>query len=138
MSTADLGTKPRPRRILLVDDSPEGRGALSRLLTLTGFDVLAVPDGTSAVLTLRDGLAPDVVLTDLLLPDIDGRQVAWHARRLAPLACVVLITGWDVDLSDPHPEGGDAFDRVFLTPLDTRELVTYLRECQPAGAGVPE
>jgi CheY-like chemotaxis protein len=134
MSTADPGLPPSPRplRILLVDDSPEGRGALTRLLTLKGFEVLAVGDGASALEALRAGAPPDVVLTDLLLPDIDGQQVGWHARQLAPSARVVLITGWDVDLPSQDPQRG-GFDRVFLKPLDTRELETYLLDCMPDG-----
>jgi CheY-like chemotaxis protein len=132
MSTADPGPPPSPRplRILLVDDSREGRGALTRLLTLRGFEVCAVPDGTSALEALRAGPAPDVVLTDLQLPDIDGRQVGWHARQLAPSARVALITGWVVDLPDPESPR-DGFDRIFFKPLDTRELMAYLLDCAP-------
>jgi CheY-like chemotaxis protein len=126
-------SSPRPLRVLLVDDSPEGRGALTRLLTLKGFEVLAVPDGTSALEALRTGPPPDVVLTDLLLPDIDGRQIGWHAHQLAPSAHVALITGWDIDLSTGEPQRG-GFDRVFLKPLDARELETYLLDCQPSGS----
>jgi CheY-like chemotaxis protein len=135
MSTADPGPRPspRPRRILLVDDSLEGREALTRLLTLRGFEVFAVADGTSALEALRTGPPPDIVLTDLLLPDIDGRQVGWHARQLVPSARVVLITGWDVDLPAPEPQHG-GFDRIFLKPIDTRELMSYLLDGGPDGS----
>ena len=132
MSTADLGSSPpaRPRRILLVDDSPEGRRALSRFLILQGFEVIDRPDGASALEVLRAGPPPDVILTDLLLPDIDGRQVCWHARQLVPTACVALITGWAAESSASEAQRC-AFDRVFLKPLDTRALVQFLFEFEP-------
>src|SRR3954469_22635205 len=86
---AKPATRPR-RRLLLVDDNGEGRRALARLLELYGFEVTAVADGSSAVEALRRGPAPHVVLTDLLLPDLDGHEVARQARLLSPPPTIVL------------------------------------------------
>ena len=69
------------RRLLLVDDNLEGRGALARLMEFHDFEVISVSDGASAIKALNEGPKPDVVLTDYILPDIDGREVA---RPLGP------------------------------------------------------
>jgi CheY-like chemotaxis protein len=132
MSTVDPDAPPaaRPLRILLIEDSPEGRRALSRFLTRSGFDVIDRPDGASALEVLRAGPAPDVILTDLLMPDMDGRQVCWHARQLAPAARVALITGWSVELAALDPQRG-GFDRVFLKPLDVQALMRFLLDREP-------
>lgn len=123
--------RPR-RRLLLVDDNGEGRRALARLLQLYGFDVTAVADGTSALSALRDDPAPDVVLTDLLLPDADGRDIAARARTLSPAPLVILITGWDFGEA-PEPSEANA-DLVFLKPLNVAELVQNVDQLRPAGA----
>src|SRR4051794_7773628 len=85
------------RRVLLVDDNAGERVALARLLELKGYEVTTVADGASALEALRTVPPFDVLLTDLRLPDLDGREVALSAGRLAPRPLVALMTGWDVD-----------------------------------------
>ena len=126
--------KPIPRakrRLLLVDDNSEGRRALARLLELYGFEVTSAADGATAIEAMRSTPPPDVVLTDLILPDIDGREIAKLARGLAPAPAVVMITGWDFG-SDLRDEPGPEVDLVFLKPLNVGELVAKLNEVRPA------
>ncbi|MDR3632466.1 MAG: response regulator [Isosphaeraceae bacterium] len=117
----------RRRRVLLVeDDSAAGRG-LSRLLEAQGFAVTVVSDGSSALAILRDDPSPDFLLTDLQLPDLDGREVARFARGLVPAPRVALITGWDLDLSsDQCAQLG--IDWVLLKPLYVPDLVALLNQ----------
>lgn len=124
----------RPRRILVVDDNADGRRALSRILTLKGFEVVDRPDGASALEAMRQVPPPDIVLTDLLLPDMDGRQVSWHAHQLVPSVRVALITGWSVELG-PQDQQRWGFDEIFLKPLDTQELVQYLLDLDLGESG---
>jgi CheY-like chemotaxis protein len=123
--------RPRPpaptARVLLVDDSPEGRRSLARLLELSGFEVRSCPDLASALEALRSGPPPDVLLTDLFLPDGDGREAAEVAAALEPRPFIALITGWTLSDDDEGPSAG-AIDRVFLKPVDIRSLVQSLRE----------
>src|SRR4051812_9247417 len=87
-------TKPR-RRLLLVDDNAEGRRALGRLLEIYGYEVTTAGDGTTAIQALHQTPSPEIVLTDLLLPDVDGREIARQAQALVPRPIVIMITGWD-------------------------------------------
>jgi CheY-like chemotaxis protein len=124
------GMKPtsRPRRrLLLVDDNAEGRRALARLLELYGYEVTAVAEGTSALEILRRSPPPDVLLTDLFLPDLDGRDIAREARRIAPSTTIVMITGWDFGADVPSREDAGV-DFLFLKPVNVGELVTKLKE----------
>jgi len=102
---------------------------MAKLLEAYGFEVTSVYDGASALKALTTGLPPDFLLTDMQLPDIDGREVAREARQLVPRPRVVLITGWDFE-----PEAGDlsawGIDWVLTKPVDIRELIARLR--QPA------
>lgn len=113
---------PPRRRVLLVEDNPEGSAALERVLALKGYDVVVAPDCATALAALEEEPAFDFVLTDLLLPGGDGREVARAARALEPAPRVALITGWSLDVP---PLDGDApeVDHVFLKPLDVRALI---------------
>ena len=82
-------------------------------------------DGTSALEALRQAPPPDFVLTDLLLPDLDGREVAREARGSSPAPTIALITGW-VGRPRPGRERAWGVDYVFLKPLNVRELLELL------------
>ena len=111
-------TQPPPR-ILLVDDHPELRQGLSRYLRYQGYEVVEAPDGRTAIEALEVGPPFSVLLTDLSLPDLDGRDVAREAKRVTPTTWTVIITGWDVDDDDVRPWG---VERIFRKPVDLGEL----------------
>lgn len=127
----DLSHAPRLRRVLLVDDNEEGRTALARLLEYYGFEVRSVGDGASALDALKTEPPPDVLLTDLLLPDLDGREIARAALDLEPPPVIALITGWSFDDEEPDP-GRWGIQYVFHKPLNARDLVEVLRNAEPA------
>jgi CheY-like chemotaxis protein len=112
-------------RILLVEDSEAGRRSLSRLLELRGFRVTAVGDGTSALHEMEQGEPPDIVLTDLMLPDLDGRIVAQRAAQIRPRPIVAITTG-DCQAREFESDESHAVDVVFLKPLDTRDVIQRL------------
>jgi two-component system cell cycle response regulator CpdR len=114
-------------RILLVEDNDAASQGLARLLEAWGFNVTITHDGTSALRVLESTPPPDFVLTDLLLPDVDGREIARQAHSLQPAPRIALITGWDID-----PEHEDyrscGIDWIFPKPVDATSLFTRLRE----------
>lgn len=128
MSTPDPGglDPSRRPRILLVEDNDAASKGLSRLLMAWGYDVTVVIDGTSALDTLRAGPPPDFLLTDLRLPDLDGREVARFASQLAPRPRVALITGWDID-SHLRDHGTWGIDWVIPKPVNVYDLISKLR-----------
>jgi CheY-like chemotaxis protein len=119
----------RRQRILLVDDHDVGRRSLCRLLEGMGYEVKSAKDGTEALEMLEHPTRPDYVLTDVRLPDLDGREVVQAAIRLVPRPWVALITGWDLADEESRKLG---IDWVFLKPLNITEIVAKLQESQPA------
>jgi DNA-binding NarL/FixJ family response regulator len=81
--------------VLIVDDHPSFRAVARSVLETDGFAVIGTAsDGESGVAaTLR--LAPDVVLLDVELPDIDGFEVAARLRRAGSAAAIVLASSRD-------------------------------------------
>lgn len=122
------GSEARRPRVLLVDDHDIGRKSLARLLEAMGFDVTAVIDGTSAFEKLEKEIGFDYLLTDVRLPDLDGREIVQVARRLVPKPRIALITGWDVEPDESVRLG---IDWVFLKPLDVQDMVAKLQQAPP-------
>ena len=79
-------------RILIVDDHPLTRDALSALLGGNGFDVVGVASGGAEAVAQAALLQPDVVLLDITMPEIDGLAALPQIREAAPGAEVVMLT----------------------------------------------
>ena len=118
-------------RVLLVDDNRAERMALSRLFEIRGFSVSAVADGRSAIAAIDRGQLFDILITDLRLPDIDGREIALRASKIRPKPLVALMTGWDPDHEDRQQWG---IDLIFIKPIDSADMVLRLRSAQRSAA----
>jgi DNA-binding NarL/FixJ family response regulator len=85
------------RTILIVDDHPDFRASVRRLLLDAGYEVVGeASDGASALAAARE-LRPAIVLLDVQLPDLDGFDVALHLTRDADPPAVVLTSIHDRD-----------------------------------------
>jgi len=87
---------PRPEgvkaRVLVVDDEPELRQALGKLLTRNGYEVLGAGDGEEALMILRQDEV-HLVLTDLIMPRMGGLDLLKTGKVLSPGTEFVVITG---------------------------------------------
>jgi len=85
-------------RILLIDDDPLVLETLEHLLQQGGHSTTASPGGRPGIEAFREALGRgerfDVVVTDLGMPDVDGKAVARSIKRLSACTPVVLLTGW--------------------------------------------
>lgn len=80
-------------RILLAEDDDAMRQYLSRALEKSGYEVVAVDRGTAA-LPLIESDRFDLLLTDIVMPEMDGIELAQHAASVAPEMRVMFITGF--------------------------------------------
>ena len=88
------GARSARRRVLLVEDSDDGRDMVASMLALQGQDVRSVADGMTALAAVSEW-RPDVMLIDIGLPDISGYEVARRvqAMGLPVLPCLIALTG---------------------------------------------
>ena len=114
-----------PRRILLVDDDPIVLHSTREALTGDGHSVVTADGGRTGIDAFRAAQAAgepyDVVITDLGMPYVDGRQVAAAVKSACPQTLVLLLTGWGRRLV----EEGDvpaSVDAVLSKPPRLREL----------------
>jgi CheY-like chemotaxis protein len=91
-------------RVLLVDDDPEVRATAESLLHELDCEVLTAPDGPSAISVLER--APDVrlLLTDVVMPQMNGVELAGAAHALRPELKVLLSTGYASDRIAPSTQ----------------------------------
>lgn len=115
-----------PERILVVEDDHDSLKGLTRLLRLGGYDVTAAADGRTALSLLQSEPGFDAILTDLMLPDVDGLAVAAAARRLDGRPVIVLATG-DAQFNADDPSHRPLFDLCFVKPLQISRVLTELR-----------
>ena len=80
-------------RILLAEDDAVMREYLARALTRAGYLVTSVDRGTTAVPHIETG-AFDLLLTDIVMPEMDGIELAQHCAKVAPHTQVMFITGF--------------------------------------------
>jgi len=80
-------------RILLAEDDDAMRQYLARALERSGYEVIAVDRGTEA-LPLLEAERFDLLLTDIVMPEMDGIELAQHAARIVPDMRVMFITGF--------------------------------------------
>lgn len=80
-------------RILLAEDDEVMRQYLARALEKSGYDVVAVDRGTAA-LPLLETEHFDLLLTDIVMPEMDGIELAQHVAAVAPNMRVMFITGF--------------------------------------------
>jgi CheY-like chemotaxis protein/two-component sensor histidine kinase len=113
------------RRILVVDDNVDSAQSLATLLTVSGHTTVTVHDGISAI-EAAEKHRPDVVLLDIGLPKMNGRDVCRHLRELPWGDDLVLIavTGWD---DEPQKWKEAGFDAHLVKPARYEELTGLLR-----------
>jgi DNA-binding NarL/FixJ family response regulator len=150
---------PVAEQILLVDDHPLTRSALSGLLAQHGFDVVGeAEDGAEAVARAAE-LQPDLILLDLSMPGVDGLTALPRLREAAPSCEVVVLTASGTEenllgairggaagylLKSEPPERivgflrGVANGEAALSGAVARRLLEQVRSTGGRGSGVPD
>ena len=81
------------RRILIVDDEKDIRDTMRAFFELQGFEVFEAADGVEAIERVREEPF-DVVLTDLMMPGLNGLEVLKLVRSTSPATAVLIITAY--------------------------------------------
>jgi DNA-binding response OmpR family regulator len=112
-----------PIKILVIDDDSAVTDLLSLLLKSQGFDVTATNSSTDGLSMIRDN-SPDVVVLDLMMPEMDGWQICKTVREFSQVPIIILSA-----LNDPSMIASvlDAGADDYLTkPTPSRVLVAHI------------
>lgn len=122
----------RATRVLVVDDEPRMLSMMRRVLEADGYGVVMAGDGGSALEILR-GEPVDLVILDVMMPDMDGFEVCRLARRES-LVPILMLTARDAGVDKVNGLDCGADDYV-VKPFETDELLArvraLLRRAQP-------
>ncbi len=107
-------------RILLAEDDASMRTYLSRALENAGYEVIAVDSGVAALPWIETAYF-DLLLTDIVMPEMDGIELAQRCSELSPDTKVMFITGFAAVSLKATREMPDA--KVLSKPFHLRDLV---------------
>ncbi len=121
---ADREPRLDPRaKVLVVEDEHDLRELIAHWLETRGYLVTQAADGRDAVGLLEAGLAPDVILLDLFMPRMDGRQfLDWLRASPEHHARKVIIASAYLDEQGPVDAADRTFSKPFRPDLLEREL----------------
>jgi len=113
-------------RILIVDDDPHAIEILTRMLGREGYDCVSAASGAAALETVR--VKPvDVILLDVMMPEMDGLQVCEHLRSDDTLRQIPVILLTAKDDMETRARGMSLGVSEYLTkPINKRELFTRI------------
>jgi two-component system cell cycle sensor histidine kinase/response regulator CckA len=109
--------------ILVVEDTEEIRRMICQILTQHGYEVLEAANGVEALKVYGENI--HLVLTDVVMPHMNGRQLADELRRINPAARLIFMSGYS---EDPMVERLE-YVAVFLPkPFTSMALTSKIRE----------
>ena len=119
--------------ILIVDDEPNIVMSLEFLMRKTGYQVSIARNGTEA-LDAIDHTAVDLVLLDIMMPDVDGYQVCRHIRqhpkRAGTRVIMLSAKSKEADIQKGYEAGADLY---IPKPFSTRQLMEKVKELLVVG-----
>ncbi len=110
--------------VLVIEDEESFRDALKFMLSREGFDVILAPNGAEGI-KLFDSMNPDLVLLDLMLPEVSGTEVCKYIRAKSNTP-VIMLTAKDTEIDKVVGLELGADDYV-TKPFSTRELLARIK-----------
>ena len=120
-------------RVLVIEDEESFRDALQFMLSREGFDVILAPNGAEGM-KLFDSKNPDIVLLDLMLPEVSGTEVCKYIRTKSNVP-VIMLTAKDTEIDKVVGLELGADDYV-TKPFSTRELLARIKAVLRRGTDV--
>ncbi len=117
----------RKIRVIVIDDEPVIADTVVEILNGEGLEAMAVSTGASAI-ELAKAFDPDVVLSDVIMPGLNGIETGIRIREIAPNCRVILFSGQaaTVDLLEEARQQGHRFD-ILAKPIRPEQLISVIR-----------
>ena len=112
-------------KILVVDDEPEIVGILKDFLSVKGYDVIGASNGKEALDILKTWKA-DLILLDIIMPELKGTEVARIVKDLYPSTKVIVLTGYPDKTENLYKD--NLLEALFVKPIKLEQLYKKLTE----------
>ena len=116
--------------ILIIDDNEDLRDTLVVLLQDEGYSTTVAPDGADGVRAFTEA-RPDLVITDVVMPDTDGIETIRTIRSLDPNARIIAMSGGSLISNDYYLRMAKSLGAMAILskPFEVEELVKLIRNC---------
>ncbi len=127
-SSTLVDDSPRKHRVLVVDDEELIAQSLRDILTRAGFDAVFALNGTEAI-EVAEQICPDIVISDVIMPGLDGVQTAIKIRAACPDARILLFSGQSAtsDILARATAQGHVFE-LLPKPIHPSRLIAAIRK----------
>ena len=120
------------KTVLVVDDSPTMRQMVAFTLTSAGFQVVEAGNGKEAVGKVNGGAKPDLVVTDLNMPEMDGITLIKEIRKMPALTFtpILMLT---TEASDDKKKAGQAAGATgwIVKPFNPEQMMAVIKKVLP-------
>lgn len=116
--------------ILVVEDSATMRQSLQNTLEMSGYAVVLAPEGQTALARLQSGLRPDLIITDINMPRMDGIQLIREARKLLRFTPILALTTRDQQAKRDQAKNIGATGWL-IKPVGGSELIRLIKPLLP-------
>lgn len=121
-----LGTPDGSPLLLIIDDQELLREAVSEFLAMQGYAIHAAGSGTEAMKLVEDGLRPDLLVCDVMLPDIRGAGFVREARILLPDVKVLFMSGFSPEAAELEIGNSSFLQKPFRLDVLARKVRSVL------------
>jgi two-component system, chemotaxis family, CheB/CheR fusion protein len=123
-----IGYQGQPKRILVVDDLNNNREILVNFLTCLGFEIIEAQSGAEAI-ALTEEYQPDLILLDLVMPEMDGWSVTQHLRQKPQLSLlpVIIVSASTLNTDEDRSYEVGASDFI-AKPLEFAQLLRVIEQ----------
>jgi len=121
-----------PKTVLVVDDSPTMRQMVAFTLSSAGYQVVEAGNGKEAVGKVTGGTKPDLVVTDLNMPEMDGISLIKEIRKMPALKFtpILMLT---TEASDDKKKAGQAAGATgwIVKPFNPEQMMAVIKKVLP-------
>ena len=116
-----------PKKVLVVEDHPDAREMLSIYLTSEGYAVVTAEDGQRG-LQVAEAERPDIIITNLNMPNLDGLELTKHIRQRPDFGNVPIVVLSAITTEEPNVLIDAGASVVKTKPVELHELVNVIRD----------
>jgi two-component system chemotaxis response regulator CheY len=120
------------KKILIVDDSPTMTMSVKSSLQMNGFEVKTAADGVQALTLLKGGLKPDLIITDINMPNMGGLELIKNVKALPGFRFVPILTLTTESDASKRDEGKRLGATGWLVkPISGADLLKVIKQVLP-------
>ncbi len=118
------------KKIFIIDDSAVMITSLKQILDMEGFEVITAKDGVDALEKIKDGLKPDLIITDVNMPRMGGLDFIKNVRPILKFVPILVLTT-ESDIEKRTEAKNMGATGWLVKPVDGKDLMNVIKQVLP-------